>query len=292
MPFNRLPISLPWLALAVFVAACQPEARDKTDNNAAANEARPLPPLPVAEPPMDRAAILLAVARAASAAALGGDDAGDQRRLDGKRFEVRIRFGCPNGARPRASATAPAPPFHIRFDAADRTLRIRATPDLSLDDPRVTSLAPDGVEAVEGFWMYRPWLLADGCPAVPQAPATDTPAPAGGAAEADPQPAAAPPGRTQRVGLAQFFTEADPRTRRRDQRAYESTKVLEADEQPSANGYNLVLSGRLRTLPGGRVINCRVLDVHSPPECVVSAAFDRVWIEVPGAGTPLAEWAS
>jgi glycosyltransferase involved in cell wall biosynthesis len=34
------------------------------------------------------------VAKASSAAALGRDDTADQRTLDGKRFEVRIRFGC------------------------------------------------------------------------------------------------------------------------------------------------------------------------------------------------------
>ena len=49
---------------------------------------------------MDRAALLMEVAKAASASALGKDISNDLRKLDGKRFEVRIRFGCAPPASP------------------------------------------------------------------------------------------------------------------------------------------------------------------------------------------------
>ena len=248
---------------------------------------------------MDRSAMLTAVAEAASAAALGRDDAAAQRRLDGKRFEVRIRFGCASGAIAQGSEPAPAQaaPFTVRFNEQDRTLRVRAAPDLTLDDRRIAALAGERIEAVEGFWMRKPWLLTPGCPVSPAAPPdesreTEESEESARSKTADDPPVqervAAEPG--QRVGLAQFFTATDPRTGRRDGRAYEATKVLDADEQLSRQGYDLVLSGRLRRLEGGRVIACTVASSEAPPDCVVSAEFDRVRIEAPGAKKIIAEW--
>ena len=92
--------------------------------------------------------------------------------------------------------------------------------------------------------------------------------------------------------MAQFFTKTDPRTGRRDDRPYEATKVLAEGEQPSADGYNLVLSGRLRAQPLGRVISCRSSSVDAAPQCIVSAHFDRVWIENPRSKEILASWGS
>ena len=65
-------------------------------------------------------------------------------------------------------------------------------------------------------------------------------------------PLAATP--SQRIGIAQFFTEADPRTGHHGERAYETTTVLDKDELPSTQAYDLVLTGRLTRLRGGRVI--------------------------------------
>ena len=250
-----------------------------------------IPRLPVADPPLDRAAILLAVAQAASSAALNANDAEQQRRLDGKRFELRIRFGCPAG---REAATGSR--FSIAFDEAERTLRIRAAPDLALDDARIAPLAGEAIEAAEGFWLRRPWLLAAQCPlAAPTPDQPDATAPAetklaAPAAPAPGDPAEARPGTAPNVGIAQFYTNTDARTGRRDRRAYETTQVLGEDERPSPEGYNLVLSGRLRPMPGGQVISCRVTSFDVPPDCVVSALFDRVWIERPDTKAILAEW--
>ena len=280
--------------IAVIAAGCQPEAEQPSVTNDSTNEVLPLPKLPIAEPPMDRAALLQAVAKAASAAALGQDSAAAPRGLDGKRVEVRIRFGCAPTVQAKAGAGAkPTPkkgPFNVRFNSEDRTLRIRAAPDLTLDDPEVASLAGETVEAVEGFWMYRPWLLTAACPARPQEPQ-----PAGEAGDAS-EPAASEPAAARpsgrRVGLAEFYTHTDARTARRDGRAYEATKVLAEGQLPSPQGYDLVLSGRLRPAPGGRVITCRVESVDSPPDCIVSAQFDRVRIERPDTKDIVAEWSS
>ena len=94
------------------------------------------------------------------------------------------------------------------------------------------------------------------------------------------------------MGVAQFFTKTDPRTGRRDHRPYEATETLGEGKRPSAEGYNLVLSGRLRAQPLGRVISCHATDVDAPPQCIVSADFDRVWIENPRSKEILANWGS
>lgn len=280
------------LALALFgmaVAGCREARHDETVANATENQSKPALPLPIAEPPLDREQLILAVVKAASAAALGQDDSEQQRSLEGSRFEVRLRFGCrtDNPLRPGAGS------FDVRFDEEGRTLRISAAPDLTLDNPKIAELSGPEVEAVEGFWLPHPWLLTEGCPPAAPQPATDNQATMADQ-RADPSAdAAAPPvaGPTQQIGIAQFFTEADSRTSRRERRPYQVTKVLADGKRPSLQGHNLVLSGRLRPVQG-KVINCRSIAPDKPPECVVSAQFDRVFIERPDNKEVLGEWTS
>lgn len=294
MAANR---SILWSSLSVaavlLVSACdQPPENDAAGNSAV--DTTPEQRLPLTEPPMDRAALLAEVAKAASIAALGGRSDRGQGALDGKPFELRIRFGCTVQATRAPSSDGP---FNVRFNEKDRTLRVRAAPDLTLDDPKIAARAAESIESVEGFWMYRPWLLAAGCPATP---GTLPPLDAMKAGEGDDvavQRPASDPDRPPvaalsnwRVGIAQFFTDADSRTRRRDQRAYEATKLLPAGETPSAQGYDLVLEGRLRKFPDGSVISCTIENIDAPPQCVVSAGFDRVTIEQPATGEVLAQW--
>lgn len=287
------------LALALFgmtVTGCREARHDDSVANAANNESKRALPLPIAEPPLDRKQLLLAVLQAASASALGQDDSKQQRALDGARFEVRLRFGCPVYERLGSGSGS----FDVRFDEEKRTLRVSTAPDITLDDPRIAELSGSEVEAAEGFWLPHPWLLTEGCPpAPPQAAveAQDVEA-ENKAARANQsanraQVVAAPPasGPAQQIGIAQFFTEADSRTTRREQRPYAVTKGLAEGEQPSAQGYNLVLSGRLRPAQG-KVINCRSTAPDRPPDCVVSAQFDRVFIERPDTKEVLGEWTS
>jgi hypothetical protein len=225
--------------------------------------------IPVGEPPLDREGLLIAVARAASATALGRNDRDAQRQLDGDRFELRLRFGC--GGAPSVGESESR---SWTFDQNERVIRFRLEPDFAGDLPMMEALAGGEFESVEGFWIRRPWLLSAGCPA-----SRTVPPPATTASAAD-----------ERIGIAQFFTKADPRTHRRDSRAYEATKRLEENEAPSAQGYDLVLAGRLKALPDGRVVVCSAAQPDVPPKCIVSAAFDRVRIERPDTGAMVAEW--
>jgi len=275
------------LAVPAALASC---GSDADGNRAAENDAKPTPPamnavsaVPMPET-MDRAALLDAVRSAASASASGADDGAVQRQLDGRQFEVRVRFGC-GGAAPNLRSSD----FGWTFDQPKRTLRVRAAPTISSGDKRVAALAPEGTEAVEGFWIPRPWIVSAACPAkpvpAPEQTGEDKQKTAAETVEREPP---SPDG--GRVGIAEFFGASDARTARRDHRAYESTKVLEEGQVPGSEGFDLVLSGRLRALPDGKVINCTVAAPDAAPDCLVSAAFDQVWIEWPGDGEIVARW--
>ena len=266
----------PWsvlLASAALLAAC--ERSPPAGTEAESEPTSPTELLPVADPPLDRERLLLAVARAASDFAAGRDDGERQRQLSGRRFEVRLRVGCESDD----IATR-----QWSFDEPNRVLRVRVEPELSASDPAIAALGLEPFEAVEGFWIRRPWLLHAACPeTAPAAPADEE---ADGEADA---PGERPPAAQPHVGIAHFFTEQDSRLRRRDQRAYETTVKLAEGEQPSPTGYDLVLSGRLTQLPGGRVIACAGNGAAAPPRCIVSADFDQVRLARPD-GTMIAEW--
>jgi hypothetical protein len=280
------------LATISLTFGCQQPDDAQKDANPASSTAPVVPALPIVVPPLSREGLLLAVAHAASAAALGQSDTEEQRQLDGKRFELRMRFGCDDDA----SAT-PDDPRSWTFDEKRRVLSLQVKPELNKKLPLIEELSGSSYEAVEGFWIRRPWLLTAACPASPP----EETAPEGAASSkadtkeaASEKPAATPSaaaGLTPRIGIAQFFTATDARTHRRDNRAYKTTRVLKEGETPSADGYDLVISGRLRRLADGRVIACRVDDPSTPPDCILSAEFDKVSIELP-SGEVIAKWSS
>ena len=221
-------------------------------------------------------------AGAASAAATGGDDKEAQRRLDGKRFSLRLRFGC----------TGPAPEKDARrgwsFDEKRRLLRVRAASDLMADTQLLKELPLGTYEAAQGFWIDRPWLLVAACPVLSPAAGND-------AVPSDPSsPDAQIPAQPMfRLGIVQLYSEDDARTHRRDGRAYEASKTLPEGAKPSAVGYDLVVSGRLKRLTDRSAIACSLgKNPALPPSCVMGAEFDRVAIEEPGDETVLAEWTS
>jgi hypothetical protein len=244
------------------LAACRSEAPVENMENAVANNmAEAVPPKAVIapEPALDREALLLAAVRARSAAATGTDDREAQAALDRRRFEFRIRIGC-NIFAPGAPESAEA-----RYDAEGRRVLLRVAPDVSADRAAVAGIAGEGVEAVEGFWVPRPWLLTPSC-------------------------AGAAPGASQ-IGLAQFFTAQDSRTARRDGRAYEIAAPLpEGATAPAAGSWDLVLRGRLRKWGGDRVIVCRPASEGAVPACLISVQFDDVSIEETGSGRSLGNW--
>jgi hypothetical protein len=263
------------LASLALLAACR-ASEEPSEPAATASPTGTVPQLPSVEPPLDRRALLMEVAQAASDFAVGRDDRERQRRLGARRFEVALRFGCPGDE----STTG-----QWRFDETTRVLRLSAEPDVTAQTQAVADLGFDRFEAVEGFWIRQPWLLDAACPVGAPEPPEDE-ATEEEAAGAAPQPVVSP---APRIGLAQFFTAEDPRTQRRERRGYQTTLRLAPDEAPSASGYDLVLSGRLERLPDGRAIACTSAGAAAPPACMVSVSFDHVAIRRPG-GVLVAEW--
>lgn len=254
-----------------------------------------LPAVVRPSPPLDRAGLLEAVAQAASAASAGAALPAELRSLDGRQFEVRIRFGC------RGPTTGePTNWLSWSYDPEKRTIRVRARPTISIEEPVVATIGGEGFEAAEGFWIPRPWLLQPVCPATAavraapdeQAARTDSDEPE---PKDDSEPlktAPEPLPIRQRVGIAQFFSDTDSRTGRRDSRPYQAVHTLKEGQALGSQGFNLVLSGRLRAIPGRGVIACSAGDYDRPPDCIVSAEFQRVWIEQPETGEVIADWGS
>jgi hypothetical protein len=269
------------LICAALLASCRPTGPEEAPTDTILNNiAEELPTLPAVEAPLDRERLMLATIRAASAFAAGADDSAAQRELDGKRFELRIRFGC-------GPADSQDESRGWRFDETKRTLRLRLTPDISAEDPVAAAIAAEEFEGVEGLWLHRPWLLTSACPR--------TPPPAPGQVDESESVPDQPPEESAgsavwKVGIAQFFSATDSRTARRRQRPYESTKVLDEGQRPSGQGYDFVVSGRIRALPDRRVIACAFNDTGAPPACIISVHVDRTWIERPDNRELLAEW--
>jgi hypothetical protein len=299
----RQSLSAALAAGSLAVCACGRQESQQNDSadaaNAAQQQAGPTLPLPVPEAPLTREDLLVAALRAATNFAAGANDSDLQKGLADKKFEFRIRFGCDGPA-----AAGQEMPFGWSYSAKTGALKVRATPGLSPKDPAVKAIAGEAFEAVEGFWVRRPWMFAAACPKqdeasvkVQDAAAADTMKgkdTSGKAADAAGQatPAAGGPDITSRlVGIAQFFTASGPRTMRRSGRPYEATKKLPANQAPSG-GFDLVLTGRLVALPNGHVIACTHSGSGEQPSCVISVEFGKVSIERADTHEQLAQWGS
>jgi hypothetical protein len=277
---------------------------DERDNRSDGGEpeVQQIPDPPQSRSPLDRKALLDAVAAAASAHATGADDGAAQAGLAGRRFAIRIPIGCQSltdGASDRNFRISP------RSDGS--SFEVVATPNLSAADVGIAAGqvdAPDpaaakSVESVEGFWIPRPWILTARCPidrsisaAMPDDRTSD-PADGGPPTSTDAvKPAQGDVAKQvdyKKVGIAQFFTASDSRVSHRSGRAYSKIEPIGEAGLPT-DGLILLLEGRLRPWPSGKVIRCQGSGRNSPPSCVVSGLFDRVAFERPADGTVIAEW--
>lgn len=256
---------IPVLFAFAMLGACRNEAAVVEGNaqgegnvaNVAAPEPPPLPPAPLM---LDRQALLIEAFKARSAAATGDAVSGEQEELDNRRFTFRIRLACsfaPKGSDGMREAV---------FDAEARRVSLSIAPDISLDIPFVAGTAGEGVEAAEGFWVRRPWLLTPSC--------------AGDGEQA-----------AREIGLVQYYSAEEPRTARRGGRPYEATVTLaEGTEATAPGSWDLVLAGRLRKRPDGRVISCRPPAEGAVPACLVSVEFENVAIEEVATGAIVARW--
>jgi hypothetical protein len=255
LPFPSLLIAV---AASLLAPGCTPPDNERSaERSPAADQPARVPtPLPIPEAPLDRRGLIIAALSAATAAALKEDDSVAQAELKGKRFQIRIRFGC--------SADDIKTGSGWTHDAAKGVLRARVRSDLDGKLLKAGGLADGTYEGAVGFTLRRPWMLADGCP--------------------EPGFVAMSEGPT--IAIAQLFTSSDSRVQR-PENSYEAVSPIVVDQLP-AQGLSLVVSGRLKPLPDERAIRCAAVD--GPPVCIISSVIDRVAIEDPVRKVTLAEW--
>jgi hypothetical protein len=260
-------------AASVMLAQCE---RDKPASPAPPSAApEPAPPKVIVAPaPMSREDLLAAVAGAASAYA-AGEAVERSDPLVGRPFAIRVPFGC-NGPRTAPAGSAGDGLPRWSWGPEHKTIQLTLTPGDWLETALIAGAA-DGSdwEAVEGFWIPRPWLRKESCSSV-RADALQS-------GEVAPSP--------QTVGLAAVFRADESRVGRRNGQAYSYTVRSEGDAPPAApaGGYRAVLEGRFAAFPGGRAIRCRASGPDQRPVCVAAIQLDRVAFQT-AAGETLSEW--
>jgi len=273
------------LAVAFGLAGCQRQPSAQPVEPAPA-VSQPAPAsAPLAPAALDRAGLLKALELAASAYASGQATTANEDVTD-RRFIVRQAFGCSG---PSTAATPGLARWTWGRDG--QSIEISLTPADWSADPMFTGAASDW-EAVEGFWIARPWMRAAGCPSVAQREAAKQPA-GQGARQADRAPAPVlPVGQSPySMGLAAVFDEGGSRVGRRDGKPFTFTLRTEERTPPSApaRGFQLVVEGRLTSFTGDRAIRCVAPSADVRPVCIAAAEVDRVAFE-DADGALLREW--
>lgn len=269
-----MPVRLPVVAAAaagLLLASCDRDPEPAAPPSKPAAAPAEVPASAPLNPVLDRRALLSAVGQAAAEYAAGGAPAATGP-LAGRQFDIRLAFGCEG---------AEAPPADGADDGLARwswgpereTIRLSLTPG---DWARSALIAgQDQWEAVEGFWVARPWMTADGCPSLRADPLASGPV------------APSPP----TVGLAAVFETGGSRLGRRNGRAYTHT-IRQAGDAPLIAldaGYRVRLQGRVAAFPDGRAIRCRAANPNQRPVCVAAVQLDRVAFET-ATGDTLSEW--
>lgn len=232
-------------------------------------------PQPTPEPApsrgvLGRADLIALAASAADAAAAGRDPA--PADMDGRRFELRLPFGCAGPAEKTSKAA-----MRWRYDSADSALRLHVAPVSWAAADWWPNAAPPGVGTIGGFWIARPWTSSEACPAGEAR-----------AAPIDADPVTLP-GHT--LALGQVFSADGGRGDRRGGEAYEAVVRVSEDELDTSAGFRVRITGRIARLPNARSVRCQQpAGPEQRPICLVGAVMDEVAIENAANDEVLARW--
>lgn len=239
-------------------------------------------PTPVAKPSpepepepsrgiLGRADLIALAATAADTAAGGRDPATERGVIEGRRFELRLPFGCNGPASEDSGAT-----MRWRYDAADEALRVHVAPVAWTAEDWWSHDAPSDIDAIEGFWITRPWTSSEACPSGGDRPA---------AVGAEPVTL---PGQTLAIG--RIFSAEGARGGRRDGEAYSAVVRIPEDELDASDGFRLRVRGRIARTPDGPVRCRQPAGAEQRPICLIGVVMDEVAIENPANGETLATW--
>ena len=272
--FPRRFAILSTIVAALFLAQCDRDGAEPIEAEPVIVDPAPAPPN-AAPAALNRAGLLAAISRAASAYAAGERMEGADP-LVGRPFALRAPFGC-NGPEPTAADSAGDGLARWSWGPENRTIQLSLAPGDWLNTALVSGAAAgSNWEAVEGFWIPRPWLGAEDCSTV----------------RADPLQSGNGAPSPQTVGLAAVFTADDSRVGRRNGRAYAFTIRPTGDTPLIApvGGYRVILEGRLASFPDGRAIRCRASSPDQRPVCIAAIRLDRVAFTSADSSVLLSEW--
>ncbi|MCP5411364.1 MAG: hypothetical protein H6924_04410 [Alphaproteobacteria bacterium] len=251
----------------------KPAARRRPHRHRKSRARRPRPPggAHAAMPPLDRRALIDGARASGAALAATGELPPPDAALGGRKFAIRIPFGC-NGLQIGASPSQAS----LSYDADNKSMTLSAQPNVWTQLSLVQGLPNlDDIDAVEGFWIPRPWSYSDSCPPRVEYPAVVTPTP----------PTA------QTLGLARFFGKGDSRVLQHADHPFTFTRKLPDGDLSALNhGYILLLSGRIGSYQDGRALHCWMEASDHHPICLYSVIFDHIAFEDASTGETLAEW--
>jgi len=218
---------------------------------------------------LGRADLIRLAASVADASAGGGEpQIGD---VDGRRFVLRLPFGCggPAGADSNAA-------MRWRYDADANALRLHVAPIVWAASDWRAEAASSGGGTIEGFWISRPWTSSEDCPAGESRPIV---------AGAEPVTL---PGQTLALGQISPAREAGEE---QSPRTYEAVVRVAQAQLDTTQGFRLRISGRIANLRGSGPVQCRQpAGPEQRPICLIGAVLDEVAIENPVSATTLAVW--
>ncbi|SCY15552.1 hypothetical protein SAMN05660666_00860 [Novosphingobium aromaticivorans] len=220
--------------------------------------------------PIGRIDLIAAFGRASDAVAAGQALPDANRQLVGRTFSLKLPFGCDGEADKERPAWA-----GWTLDRNRQALKLSAAPERWTDAAWAKSIAGDMAhEAVEGFWIERPWTSSEECPA-------GNPASESGLPASDER---------QTMGIAQFFAPDSPRTFQRGSRPYAHTIRVREPADVEGRTYRFAVSGRVTGFPDGQPIHCVQDAPDRRPVCLMAVELARVSFEDPRDGTVLVEW--
>jgi hypothetical protein len=262
-------------AAALLLAQCDRDRPEPIDAEPVAADPAPAgAPKIVVPTTLTRASLLAATSRAAAAYATGEQMDGADA-LVGRQFSIRVPFGC-NGPQPTQAEAAGDGLARWSWGPENETIQLSLTPGDWLNTALIAGAGDSDWEAVEGFWIPRPWLTTGNCSTVRADPLQS--------GDGSPSP--------QTVGLAAVFGPDDSRVGRRNGRAYAFT-IRPTGDTPltaPAGGYRVVLEGRLASFPDGRAIRCRASNPDQRPVCIAAIRLDRVGFTNADGSVLLSEW--
>jgi len=274
------PATIAVIAIAIVVAAtlikpAPPPKQASAPSIAQSVPAAPPPPAKtepvVAPPPLLRHELIDAARDAASQFALSGHQQQGKDPLVGRRFALRIGFGCGG-----FSDQSLAGQLSVVYDAQKSTVTLTAAPSVWTTLPLIQDLADlSDIEAVEGFWIPRPWMYDEACPARTEGPPPVTPTP--------PQ--------APTLGLAEIFPTGGSRLVQHAANPYQYTRKVSAEETDIlGHSYYLQLEGTLTGFGDGRALHCWSEAMDHAPICLYAATLDRVAFTDAVTGEVLAIW--